>query len=120
MMFITGVGFAAEYGAFRWPTNWSQINDSYKNGYVAGVMDTVTYVRYVGISGNALNAAYACQGTKGLTDLWVVKTVDAMLANNPKFEDSMAAAVIVALQGCKLAPAPTGNTVNLGNTIQKR
>ncbi len=120
MLFMTGVGVAAEYGAFKWPSAWPQTDGNYRNGYVAGVMDTVTYIRYVGLSGNASNAAFACQGTKGLTDVQVVKTVEAMLASNPKFDDNMAAATIVALQGCKLAPPPTGNVLNRSNTIQKR
>lgn len=120
MLFMTGVGVAAEYGAFKWPSNWPQTNGDYRNGYVAGVMDTLTYIRYVGLSGNILNSAFTCQGTKGLTDVQVVRTVEAMLASNPKFDDSMAGAVIAALQGCKLAAPPTGNVLNKTNTIQKR
>ena len=120
MLFMTGVGVAAEYGAWKWPGNWTQTNGDYRNGYVAGVMDTVAYIRYVGLSGNTLNSAYACMGTKGLTDLQAEKTVEAMLASNPKFDDNMAGATIVALQGCKLAPPPTGNVLNRSNTIQKR
>ncbi len=121
MLVMTGVGIAAvEYGAFKWPGNWAQANNDYRLGYVGGVMDTVTYIRYVGVSVNGMNSAFACAGSKGLTDLQVSKTVEAMLASNPKFEDNMAGAIIVALEGCKLAPPPAGNVINKTNTIQKR
>lgn len=121
MLVMSGVGVAAvEYGAFRWPGNWAQADAGYRNGYVAGVMDTLTYSRYVGVPTNGLDSAWTCQNTKGLTDQQVVKTVEAMLAANPKFEDNIAGAVIVSLEGCKLAAPPTGNVLNKNNTIQKR
>jgi hypothetical protein len=117
----TGVGVAAvEYGAWKWPGNWKDVNDAYHNGYVAGVMDTMVYTRFVGLSVNRLNSAWACQSKQGLTDVQVVKTVEAMLASNPKFEDNMAAAVITAMEGCKLAPPPASNVINKTNTLQKR
>jgi len=119
-MFMVGAGTAAEgYLAFKWPSNWGQGNADYHRGYAAGVMDTVTYIHQVGVSGANLNAARVCTGTKGLTDQMVSQTVDALLASNPKFDDTVAAAVMVTLQTCKMT-APTGNVVNLGNRLVKR
>jgi hypothetical protein len=121
LMFMAGAGFAAEgYSAFSWPADWGKRSEDYRFGYAAGVMDTIIYMEAVGVPGASLGSAYACvRNTKGLTNGTVAKTVDAQLANNPKFGDAVAVAVIEALNTCKVA-APTGNAVNLGNTLRRK
>ncbi len=117
MMFVAGAGAAAGYLAFSWPSNWGKTNEAFHNGYASGVMDTVTYIHQVGVSGATLSAAHACVGTKGLTDGIAVKAVEALLASNPKFEDTMAGAFVATLQTCKIT-VPAGNAQ--GNTMVKR
>lgn len=121
LVFMAGAGFAAEgYSAFSWPADWGKRSEDYRFAYAAGVMDTIIYLEAVGVPGASLNAAYACvRNTKGLTNGTVAKTVDTQLANNPKFADAVAVAVIEALNTCKNV-ASTGNVVNLGNTIRRK
>ena len=125
MVFMAGAAFAADYLAFFWPLEWGKRTDDYRYGYMAGVVDTVTYTQAAGVPGSKLTSAYTCvRNTKTLTAAQVVQAVGAQLGTNPQNTDAVSAAVITALDACKFpAQAAGGNTIGkdtIGNTLHRR
>lgn len=125
MVFMAGAGFAADYLAFLWPAELGKRNDDFRYGYIAGVIDSVTYTQAASVPGSRLTAAYTCvRSTKGLNALNVLQAVTAQLGPNPQDTDAVSAAVITVLEACKFpAQAGGGNTMGknkISNTLHRR